>query len=140
MKTRLALLCTCLAVGLVAAGCGSDNKDKGSGGSGDSGKTAAPAADSGGSSGGKSASVELKGIAFNPNDVSVPVGGTVTWTNGEGVPHDVTKEGGPGPSFKSGPRGGMKEGDTFKYTFKTAGKFDYECTVHPNMQGTVTVK
>jgi plastocyanin len=34
----------------------------------------------------------------------------------------------------------MNEGDTFQQTFKEAGKYDYVCTVHPNMTGTVEVQ
>ncbi len=63
-------------------------------------------------------------------------GDTVTWTNEESVNHDVTANDG---SFKSGPPGGMKQGDTFEHAFKKAGNFAYKCTVHPNMTGTVEV-
>ena len=67
------------------------------------------------------------------------VGGTVKWTNNESVPHDVTKEDGPGANFSSG-KGNMQQGDTYEQTFKEAGTVNYVCTVHPNMKGTVTVQ
>ncbi len=62
----------------------------------------------------------MKGIAFDPEKVTVKKGGTVTWTNDESVPHDVTKEDGPGPDFSSG-NGNLQQGDTYKQTFKEAG-------------------
>jgi plastocyanin len=58
-------------------------------------------------------------------------GGTVTWEWDDGnVVHDV-KSG----DFKSELQ---KEG-TFEHTFEEAGTYDYVCSVHPSMKGTVTV-
>ena len=140
MSRWFAVLVACLALGLVAAGCGGDDDDDGGG---DAAKTTEqPAEDttaSGGKAAGDTVAVSLKGIAFNPADVTVKVGGTVNWTNEESVPHDVTKEDGPGPKFSSG-NGNMQQGDTYEQTFKEAGKVNYVCTVHPNMKGTVTVE
>ena len=145
MKTWLAMLCTCLALGLVAAGCGSDDNDSSSS---DTAKAPAstPPADTGTSgsggatSGAKGVSVVMKDIAFKPGTVTVPKGGTVTWTNDDSVGHDVTKVGGPGPSFKSGTAGGLNGGDTYQQKFTTPGTIKYVCTVHPGMEGTVVVK
>jgi plastocyanin len=33
----------------------------------------------------------------------------------------------------------MQPGDTFSYVFNDAGTFDYWCTIHPEMLGTVIV-
>jgi plastocyanin len=148
MKTWLALLCTCLALGLVATGCGGDDSDDSS--SADSGATTSekpPPADTGGGSGsggatagGKGTSVVMKDISFKPETVTVPKGGTVTWTNDDTVGHDVTKTDGPGPSFKSGDPGALNGGDTYKQKFTAAGTVKYVCSVHPGMEGTVVVK
>jgi plastocyanin len=67
--------------------------------------------------------------------VTVKAGDKVTWTNKDSVGHDVT-----GDNFKSGDSGGLQNGDTFSHTFDKKGKFDYVCTVHPGMTGSVTVK
>jgi plastocyanin len=140
MNRILALALSCLLLAFVA-GCGGDEEESGGGGeSAETTEQQQPADTSGGAAGGgKAVSVGMKGIQFVPMDVTVAKGGTVTWTNNESVPHDVTKETGPGPKFSSG-RGDMMQGDTYKQTFKTAGKIEYVCTVHPNMTGTVTVK
>jgi plastocyanin len=138
MNKWLAVLCSALALGLVAAGCGGDDN---SGGGGGSSSEKAPASSSGGGGGGgKSGTVVMKDIAFKPTSVTVAKGGTVKWTNDDSVGHDVTKTGGPGPKFSSGASGGMQKGDTFQQKFDTAGTIDYVCTVHPNMKATVTVK
>ena len=124
MKIRLLVVCLMLAFGATAAGCGGDEKDSGGGGGG----------------GGGASEVSMKGLAFEPADVTVKTGDTVTWTNDEAVGHDVTKEGGPGPEFSSGDPGGMQEGDTFEQTFDMPGMIEYVCTVHSNMTGTVNVE
>jgi plastocyanin len=125
-------LVTCLALGLVAAGCGGGD-DNGGGGSSSSEQPAKPAKSGGGGAGG--AQVTMKDIKFNPGSVTVKKGGTVTWTNDDSVGHDVTAD-----SFKSGDAGGIQSGQTFKHTFDKAGTFKYVCTVHPGMEGTVVVK
>ncbi|MGH2714284.1 MAG: plastocyanin/azurin family copper-binding protein [Thermoleophilaceae bacterium] len=130
MTRWLALLLACMALGLVVAGCGGDDDDDGGGGGGGAATTEQPA---GGGGGG--AEVSLKDIQFGPSEVTVSVGDTVTWTNEDSVDHDVTAD-----SFSSGEAGGLAGGDTFEHTFGEAGTFDYVCTVHPGMEGTVVVK
>ena len=126
-KRWIALLLGCLALALVAAGCGGDDDDNGGGGGG--GEQQAPAATSGG------AQVTMKDIKFNPSTVNIKAGDTVTWTNDDSVAHDVTGDG-----FKSGSPGGLQGGDTFEHKFAKAGTFKYECTVHQGMTGEVVVK
>ena len=140
MKRWLALLIACLALGLVAVGCGDDDDDDSGGGSAET--TEQPATETeaaGGGAAGPNVEVGMKDIQFDPKDVTVAKGGTITWTNNESVPHDVTKEDGPGPDFSSG-KGNLNQGDTYKQTFDTAGKINYVCTIHPNMTGAVTVQ
>lgn len=147
MKTLLATICACLALGLVAAGCGGDDDSDDSGSAAPT-PTAEQPADTAASepedtSGGATAGavpVSMKDIAFSPQEVSVPKGGSVTWTNDDSVGHDVTKESGPGPAFKSGDPGAMSGGDTFTQKFTTPGTIKYVCSVHPGMDGTVVVK
>ena len=144
MKTLIAAICACLALGVVVAGCGGDDDDSG----GDSGSAATttekPAETTedtggGGAEAKANAKVSMKDIAFNPSDVTVAKGGSVTWTNDESVGHDVTKESGPGPDFSSGDPGGIADGGTFTQKFDTPGSIKFVCTVHPGMEGTVTV-
>ena len=122
-------ICLCLAAsgGLAVAGCGSDSKSK-SGKSKKKKKSSKPAA------GGMA--VSMQNITFSPNNLSVKMGDAVTWTNDESIGHDVTADDG---SFKSGAPGALKQGDTFEHAFDKAGSFAYNCTVHPNMTGTIEV-
>jgi plastocyanin len=132
MTKLLTLILACLALGLAA--CGGDDDSGGSGGSGGQ-----PAESSG--SGGGGTSVSLENIQFNPKDLTIKAGQTVTFTNKESIPHDVHKTSGPGDDFSSGDPGGMQQGDTFKVTLDKSGTYDYVCEVHkPGMAGTITVK
>jgi plastocyanin len=143
MKMWIAVLLGCLALGLVVAGCGDDDDDGGSAdtpqqpaGEGEGGVQEEGDTDTGGGT-----QVSLRDIKFNPADVSVKAGDTITFINDESVPHDVHKTGGPGPDFSSGDVGGMQEGDTYKLTLDKPGKYEYVCEVHaPGMAGTITVK
>jgi plastocyanin len=132
MTKLAATLCACLALGVVAAGCGGGDDNNGGGGGAKTSEQKQPASGGGGA---KTASVELKNIQFNPKTVSVAAGGTVKWTNDDSVGHDVT-----GSGFKSGAAGGLSNGDTYSHKFATAGNFKYRCTIHPGMEGTVVVK
>jgi plastocyanin len=77
--------------------------------------------------------VTIDNFAFAPATLTVKVGSTVTWTNKDEEPHTVAASDG---SFHSP---GMGTGATFSHTFSTPGKFDYVCSIHPSMHGTVVV-
>ena len=72
--------------------------------------------------------------AYSPGNVTVAVGGTVSWTNNDITSHTVTSNSNVWDS------GLIGAGRTFSRTFPTAGSFPYHCTIHPGMSGTVTVQ
>jgi len=77
---------------------------------------------------------------FIPSTVTIPMGGTVTWENGDTAAHTAT-----GGSATDGPSGVFDSslimaGSSFSHTFDAAGTFDYFCMVHPWMAGTVIVE
>ena len=65
---------------------------------------------------------------------TVAVGDTVTVTNDDTVGHTWTAQDG---EFDSGT---IASGDSFEFTFETAGEFDYICSIHPQMAGSITVE
>ncbi|HTY53536.1 MAG TPA: plastocyanin/azurin family copper-binding protein [Methanomicrobiales archaeon] len=85
--------------------------------------------------------VVIQNYGFNPQTVTVPAGTTVTWTNLDSIQHQVanskTAAFGPGLMFQSAILG---KGDSYSYTFTTAGTYEYYCPIHPFMIGTVFVK
>ena len=77
--------------------------------------------------------VSIQNFAYNPTDLTVAVGTTVTWTNNDSVSHTVIGDNG-GPDS-----GTIAPGGTYHYTFTTAGTYSYHCAIHPSMTGSVTV-
>ncbi|HJW23023.1 MAG TPA: plastocyanin/azurin family copper-binding protein [Candidatus Limnocylindrales bacterium] len=102
-----------------------------------------------GASGGPAASggsaISIIQTTFQPADLTIQAGQTVTWTVTQAIdaPHSVTSgqstDAKPGTVFDSGITL-RNNGDSFSHTFETAGTFAYFCAVHPStMHGTITV-
>jgi len=84
----------------------------------------------------KANAVTIKDFAFGPATLTVSVGTTVTWTHDDGAPHTVTTSKAP-EAFGSG---NLTKGDSFSQTFDTTGTYEYFCSIHPRMTGTVVVQ
>ena len=84
----------------------------------------------------QAATVEVKidNFTFNPQQITVKAGDTVTWVNHDDIPHTVTSK---IMAFRSK---AMDTDDKFSFTFATPGKFDYFCSLHPHMTGTIVVE
>jgi len=99
--------------------------------------TIKPETDEASDSSNKSASeVTIKDFAFGPASLTVSKGTTVTWLHDDGAPHTVTTTKAP-ESFGSG---NLTKGDSFSQTFDTTGTYEYFCSIHPKMKGTVVVQ
>jgi len=72
---------------------------------------------------------------FQPMQLVVPAGATVTWTNHDEEPHVVTSAGG---QFKSSPA--LDTDDHYSAVFTKPGTYAYYCSIHPQMTGTIVVK
>jgi len=80
------------------------------------------------------AAVTIDNFTFKAPVLTVKPGTTVTWTNGDDIPHTVVSKTG---VFKSKV---LDTGDHFSYTFAKPGQFGYYCSLHPHMTGTIIVK
>ncbi len=87
--------------------------------------------------------VSIRGFAFNPGTITVRVGQQVVWVNNDSAPHTTTSgscSGGsctPAPGWDSGT---LNPGQSFAFTFTSAGTFTYFCRIlGASMQGTVVV-
>ncbi len=78
--------------------------------------------------------VTIGNFTFGPETVTVPVGTTVTWVNGDDIPHTVVAV---DKSFKSKV---LDTDDKFSFTFTKPGTYDYFCSIHPHMTGKIVVK
>lgn len=79
-------------------------------------------------------SVAIQNYTYEPLAISVKVGDTVTWTNGDDFAHTTTSD---DDVWDSGP---LDPTTTFTYTFTEAGTFAYHCDIHNFMNGSVVVQ
>jgi plastocyanin len=80
------------------------------------------------------AAVTIGNFTFKAPILTVKPGTTVTWTNGDDIPHTVVAKDG---LFRSKV---LDTGDRFSFTFAKPGNFGYFCSLHPHMTGTIIVK
>ena len=73
---------------------------------------------------------------FVPAAITVKAGTAVTWTNHDNFSHNVTFKDGGLPTDEHV----LKPGESYAFTFASAGTYHFQCTFHPQqMQGTVVV-
>ena len=77
--------------------------------------------------------IKIENFSFAPENLTVPVGTTVTWVNGDDIPHTIVLS---DKSFHSKP---LDSGDKATFTFAKAGEIPYFCGLHPHMTGKITV-
>src|SRR6516162_6391810 len=79
--------------------------------------------------------IEIKDFAFNPQRITVKSGQKITWINHDEEPHTVVSVG------KKFPRSSALDTDQeFSITAGTPGTYEYFCSVHPKMTGTIVVE
>ena len=79
--------------------------------------------------------VKIDNFTFTPQVITIPAGTTVTWVNDDDAPHTVVAD--DHKSFRSKP---LDTGESYSFTFMSAGTFPYFCSIHPHMTGKVVVK
>jgi plastocyanin len=72
-------------------------------------------------------------ISFNPNEIIITKGQAITWINEEKTPHTITSKG----FFLFNSL--LKQNEEFTYQFDKVGSFEFGCTLHPWMHGTINV-
>jgi plastocyanin len=135
------LLCAFLALTAIgAAGCGGSDSSTSSPTTSESDATTSePGEDSGGNAAApsgdavRSAEVEIEDFSYRPDPVTIEEGGKVIWKNRDSVPHTATAADG---SFDTGT---IEEDKIKSETFKEPGTYEYVCSIHPQMHGTVEV-
>jgi amicyanin len=84
--------------------------------------------------GAEDTAVKIENFTFGPQGVTVKAGTTVTWINDDDIPHTVASS---TKAFKSKV---LDSEDKFSFTFTTAGVYEYFCSLHPHMTGTIVVE
>lgn len=86
--------------------------------------------------GGDALAVDITDFAYDPDPVTVAVGGTVSWTNRDPVPHTATAL----EDREMLQTSRLDQGESYDQTFDEAGTFEYFCEFHANMRGTIVVE
>ncbi len=80
--------------------------------------------------------VKIGGLEYLSGPITVSPGTTVRWVNEDTALHTVTSEDSGGPLASKD----LGKGDSYEYTFREPGQYDYYCAVHPFMKSGVTVE
>jgi len=80
------------------------------------------------------AEVTIDNFTFSPQTLTIKAGTKVTWTNRDDIPHTVASA---TKAFKSP---ALDTDDSYSFTFTTAGSYEYFCSLHPHMTGTIVVQ
>jgi plastocyanin len=79
--------------------------------------------------------IEIKDFAFNPQTITVKSGEKVTWINRDEEPHTIVSV---GKQFKKSTA--LDTDQEFTITAGAPGTYNYFCSVHPKMTGTIVVE
>jgi amicyanin len=80
------------------------------------------------------ATVKIDNFTFDPPRLTVKAGTSVTWYNEDDIPHTVVAS---GKAFRSKT---LDTDDKYAFTFTTPGTYEYFCSLHPHMTGTIVVE
>src|SRR5437879_7896170 len=79
--------------------------------------------------------IAIKDFAFNPQTLTVKSGEKVTWINRDEEPHTIVSV---EKQFKKSTA--LDTDQEFTITVGAPGTYDYFCSVHPKMTGTIVVE
>jgi len=86
-----------------------------------------------GPAGAATKTINIYSSGFSPKSTTITEGDTVTWTNRDSVNHQVLATKG---QFVSPI---LRPGQTYSFTFRAAGTYDYQDELHPRLTGTIKV-
>ena len=113
--SALAILCAALLfVVSGTVGCGNDSSPAGPSGS--------------------LVTVQINNSVYSPNPITMKVGQQVNWKNNDSITHTATLDG----MFNNVISPMSAQGAPV--TMSAAGTFNYHCTIHPGMTGTIVVQ
>ncbi len=86
--------------------------------------------------------INMKDISFDPPDIIIDKGTTITWINQDAVSHTVNTDPHPGHYYYPEQNSGLlSNGDSFSVTFNKPGFYPYHCSPHAStMKGSIIVK
>jgi amicyanin len=116
---------------LLVVACGGGNETTTSAGITD---TTAATASTGSQGQPEGAQVVISDYKYEPAEITIKAGESVTWTNQDSVQHNAAAD----ENAFEGPL--LSKGESYTFTFDAPGVYPYHCTPHPFMKATVTVE
>ena len=77
--------------------------------------------------------LSIEDFLFSPSHLTIDAGTTVTWANADAAVHDATER------DRSWNTELLSKGEAGEVTFDQPGMFEYFCSIHPWMEGAITV-
>ena len=78
--------------------------------------------------------IKIDNFTFAPQRLIVKAGTTVTWRNQDDIPHAIAS------SIRLFKSKALDTDESYAFTLKTAGTYEYFCSLHPQMTGTIVVE
>jgi amicyanin len=79
--------------------------------------------------------IDISNFQFQPNELTISVGETVTWTNKDSATHTITSDSGNEVGSQ-----GFSKGEVYSHTFTEKGTYEYHCSFHSSMKGKIIVE
>ncbi|WP_321506045.1 cupredoxin domain-containing protein [uncultured Methanoregula sp.] len=77
--------------------------------------------------------ITISKMTFNPSQIKVKAGANIRWANEDSVIHRI--------KFADDTQSPiLAVGQSYTRAFETPGVYDYTCSIHPSMQGTIIVE
>jgi plastocyanin len=76
--------------------------------------------------------VMMRGNSFTPRELTISVGDTVVWKNGDIVRHNAVRA----ELFDTQE---LRGGESYSWVAADTGRYSYRCTIHQRMRGSLTV-
>lgn len=88
----------------------------------------------------KTNTIIIKDFDYDPFTLKIKAGAVIIWMNEDSYAHTVTAKGHTSKTKGLFDSGTLSKGQSFSYTFKEAGTFEYYCAIHPSMIGKIEVE
>jgi plastocyanin len=139
---RFGRLSTIAVIALATTGCTGGDDEELAGGpfTSPSADPAATEAEQGMSAPADAQQVTIRDMAFSVDELTVPVGTTVTWLNDDDAGHTVTHGEDGAPQGEALFDEAVNAGQAVSYTFEEPGTYPVTCKIHKDMQMTITVE
>jgi len=84
--------------------------------------------------------ISMRDLAFDPTTATVKKGTIVTWENHDNASHQVVADATPVTVYTNSLRTNvMAPGQSWSFTFDEPGTYNYHCSLHPTMKGSIIV-